>query len=159
MSLRKLIGLSVLVVVTSSPVAAGEDLPFRGAWEGSTDSATPLGPDVVLVVSSGSGEATRLGRFEMTSPHLTFLSTFEVEGEQNFTAANGDQLFAVFSGQFLPNPDGTLESTLEAIIIGGTGRFRHASGGYDFHIVARPAAFGFDSTATFRGTIRLRGAD
>lgn len=55
----------------------------------------------------------------------------------------GDQLFADFSGQFLPNPDGTLESTFEAEVIGGTGRFRHASGSYDFHIVARPAAFGF----------------
>jgi hypothetical protein len=157
MNVRQLMlcGLSALVLATTAgPAAAGQDRPFRGQWQGSTVSATPVEEGVVLVVSAGTGRATHLGRFEMISPHLTFLQTFELAGEHNYTAANGDQLFADFSGQLTPNPDGSLEGTLESTIIGGTGRFAGATGSYQFHLIARPAEFGFDSTATIRGTIR-----
>jgi hypothetical protein len=95
----------------------------------------------------------------MTSPHLTYLDTFEVEGTQEFTAANGDTLEATISGQLLPNADGNLEATLDGIIVGGTGRFSGATGEYAFHIIARPAVFGFDSTATFSGLISTPGLD
>jgi hypothetical protein len=125
MNVRQLMlcGLSALVLATTAgPAAAGQDRPFRGQWEGSTISAMPVEEGVVLVVSAGTGRATHLGRFEMISPHLTFLQTFELAGEHNYTAANGDQLFADFSGQLTPNPDGSLEGTLESTIIGGTGR-------------------------------------
>jgi hypothetical protein len=140
------------------PSAAGDQVPFQGTWEGSTVSATPVGENVVLVVSSGSGQATHLGAFEMTSPHLTFLDTFTVVGTQIFTAANGDTLTAVISGQFLPNAEGNLEATLSGIITGGTGRFAGATGSYDFHIIARPAAFGFDSTPEISGTVSTVGS-
>jgi hypothetical protein len=149
----------VAAFVCGSIAGAKEFVPFKGKWQGSTLSAEPTeDPKVVLVVSGGSGQATRLGRFTMVSPHFTVLSTFEVFGEQIFTAANGDTLTAEISGQFQPTPDGALEATLEGTIIGGTGRFAGASGSYDFHIIARPAAFGFDSTATFTGTISSVGA-
>ncbi len=147
----------IVLVLLAAPAAAVELVPFRGTWEGSTVSAEFVAPGVVLVVSAGTGEATELGRFEMSSPHYTYLADFTVEGEQNFTAANGDALNATFSGQLLPNADGNLEGTLDAEITGGTGRFEGATGAYEFHIVARPAAFGFDSTATIAGSITTVG--
>ena len=160
MSLRRFTCPVVLLLLLAMwPAAAGERVPFRGTWEGSTVSAVPVGPNVVLVVSSGEGRVTHLGRFTMTSPHLTFLDTFALEGEQIFTAANGDVLTATFTGQLAPNAEGNLEGALEAIITGGTGRFAGATGSYDFHIVARPAAFGFDSTATIDGTISTVGSN
>lgn len=146
------IGLSV------AHLAADQLVPFRGYWVGSTVSATPLGPNVVLVVSSGTGNASQLGRFEMTSPHLTYLDTLAVEGEQIFTAANGDALIAQFSGQFVPIGGGSLEAILECVISGGTGRFAGATGTYDFHIVAVPGPTGFDSTATIDGVISSIGS-
>lgn len=157
--LRRVAALLLLSVVLCVPtLRAGEMVPFRGDWEGSTVSATPVGPNVVLVVSSGTGNATHLGAFEMTSPHLTYLDTFAVDGTQLFTAANGDTVTATITGQFFPNADGNLEATLAGTITGGTGRFADATGSYDFHIIARPAAFGFDSTATFIGTISSVGS-
>ena len=145
------------VTLCSAAAFAGEFVPLRGTWQGSTVSATPVGPNVVLVVASGNGIGTQLGSFTMTSPHYTFLDTFVVEGTQNFTAANGDVLNASFTGQLLPGP-GYLEGTLTAVITGGTGRFAGATGGYAFHIIARPAAFGFDSTATIDGAISTVGS-
>jgi len=159
MSLRRLISLSAFAVLLHTlPAMAAEQVPFQGVWSGSTVSATPVGPNVVLVVSSGSGKTTHLGKMVMTSPHLTYLDTFAVEGTQVFTAANGDVLNATITGQFVPNAEGNLEATLVGLITGGTGRFEGASGSYDFHIIARPAAFGFDSTATFDGTISTVGS-
>lgn len=159
MLLRRLMcSVALLCVLHAGPLAADELVPFRGHWEGSTVSATPVGPNVVFVVSSGVGRAAHLGYFEMTSPHLTYLDTFVVEGTQIFTAANGDVVTATISGQFMPNADGNLEAVLAGTITGGTGRFAGATGSYDFHIVARPAAFGFDSTATFSGSISSVGS-
>jgi len=160
MSIRRLVCVGLLVLgIPVSRVSAAEFVPFTGYWVGTTVSATPVAPNVVLVVSSGTGNATQLGRFEMTSPHLTYLDTFAVEGEQIFTAANGDTLVAQFTGQFIPQPDGSLEATLECEITEGTGRFADATGSYDFHIVAVPnGTTGFDSVATIDGAISSVGS-
>lgn len=147
----------LFLVLAVSSLQAGELVPFRGTWEGSTVSATFPAPGVVFVVSDGEGEATRLGRYFMTSPHFTYLATGTVEGEQNFTAANGDVLNATFSGQLLPRADGCLEGTLPSTITGGTGRFADATGSYDFHIVACPGPTGYDSVAVFEGAISSNG--
>lgn len=136
------------------PAAATELLPFYGTWEGVTLSATPTGtPGVILVISGGTGTATHLGAFEMVSPHLTYLATFQVEGTQSFVAANGDTLEATISGQFVPMPDGSLEATLVGVITGGTGLRAGATGSYAFHIVSRPDGAGFTSVATITGVI------
>lgn len=156
MSRRRLpmVYLSMLVLAVSS-LQAGELVPFRGTWEGSTVSAEFPEPGVVFVVSAGEGEAAHLGRYVMSSPHFTYLADFTVEGEQNFTAANGDVLNATFTGQLLPRADGCLEGTLPATITGGTGRFAGATGSYDFHIVACPVPTGFDSVATIDGSVSV----
>lgn len=154
--MRRLLVASLLFLLVSAAQASAADaVPFKGTWTGSTISALPVTPDQVFVVASGPGQATIVGAFVMTSPHMTFLATFGVEGTQVFVAANGDTLNATFAGALAPNADGNLEGELPATIIGGTGRFDGATGSYTFHIVARPAAFGFDSTATIDGGIVL----
>lgn len=154
MSMRRLmICTAAFIAMHASVAGAGEFVPFRGNWEGSTVSATFLGPGVVFVVSSGVGNAAHLGRYKMTSPHLSYLETGIVDGTQIFTAANGDMITATIGGQLLPTSEGTLAGTLAGTITGGTGRFKGATGTYDFHIVARPGAFGFDSTAVIDGVI------
>lgn len=146
--------VSVLFVVASvAPAFAADAVPFKGTWTGSTISAVPLTADQVFVVADGPGQATIVGKFVLTVPHITFLSTGGVEGTQVFVAANGDTLTATFAGALAPNADGNLEGILPATISGGSGRFANASGSYAFHIIARPAAFGYDSTATIDGTI------
>src|SRR5205823_15134272 len=141
------------VIAGAGPVTAGDQVPFNGTWAGQTVSAAPLPDDpfVIAVVSTGTGQATHLGRFTMTSPHLSYLLTGFAEGEQNFTAANGDTLTAHFSGFFTPTADGLLAADLQATITGGTGRFAGATGSYTFSIVFDPATF--QSVATIAGTI------
>jgi CBS domain-containing protein len=155
---RMIAALVAASVISAAPVAAGEMVPFRGTWTGQTDSATFIAPDIVLVVASGGGEGTHLGRFTMVSPHYTYLATFAIEGTQVFTAANGDTITATISGTLAPQPDGTLEGTLAGVITGGTGRFAGATGAYDFHIVATPIPTGFASVATIDGTISSVGS-
>lgn len=159
MSFRPFVFLAALALaLLAVPTSAGDTVPFRGVWEGTTVSAVPQSPDVVLVVASGTGNATRLGHFQMTSPHLTYLSTLQVEGTQTFTAANGDLLYATVTGQFVPDAEGNLDATLAGVITGGTGRFSGATGSYDFRIHSEPGAFGFDSVAEIDGSISSAGS-
>ena len=155
MPVRLSIGCVLFVMMFAAQAAAAVDVPFRGTFEGFTVSATPVGPDDVLVVTEGTGNLTHLGNYFVTIPHLTHLATLTLEGTQTFTAANGDTLTADFTGQLAPNADGCLAGTLAHQITGGTGRFDGASGSYDFYLVACPIAFGFHSTATFDGVISL----
>lgn len=45
-------------------------------------------------------------------------------------AANGDRLFADFTGSVQVTDPGSTEGTLDFVITGGTGRFEDASGSY-----------------------------
>jgi hypothetical protein len=153
--MRRLLASSLLLVLACAAPTAAATVPFKGTWTGSTITAVPLTPDQVFVVAVGPGHATIVGKFVMTAPHISFLSTGAIQGTQVFVAANGDTLDATFSGVLTPNADGSLEGLVPTTIVGGTGRFDGATGNYIFHIVARPAAFGFDSTATLEGTITL----
>lgn len=148
------------VVLLGARADAAQQVAFRGTWSGQTVSVVPVpdAPNLVLVTASGPGQATHLGRFTMESPHFTNLEDLSVVGSQVFTAANGDTIEAMISGQFVPTAEGNLEATLTGIITGGTGRFVGATGTYDFLIIARPAAFGFDSTAIFSGTVSSVGS-
>jgi hypothetical protein len=149
---------ALVVIGLAGPAPAGDQVPFKGTWAGQTVSAAPLPDDpfIIAVVSTGGGHATHLGRYTMTSPHLSSLLTGFAEGEQNFTAANGDTVTAHFSGFFTPTPDGFLAADLRATITGGTGRFDGATGGYTFSIVFDPATF--QSVATIDGTIARPGS-
>ena len=106
-------------------------VPFKGSWAGATVSAVPTDdPAIVAVVTAGDGVATHLGHFTMVSPHNSHLDTLAADGLQLFEAANGDQLTAEFTGQFMPTPDGFLEGVLDCTVTGGTGRFAGVRGSY-----------------------------
>jgi hypothetical protein len=151
-----LMSSTLVALAAVSSAAAGEQVPFRGTFLGQTVSAEPAGPGVVFVVTEGAGRATHLGRYTMISPHFSHLNTGFAEGQQIFTAANGDSVTADFAGFFQPTPDGLLVGELHATITGGTGRFEGASGSYFFDILFDPATF--TSVAVIDGTISSPGA-
>jgi hypothetical protein len=134
------IGLIVALWVGAVAPARAADVPFKGDFHGKAVSAVPTSdPNVLLVTTEGSGNATHLGQFTMVSPHLSNLATLAAEGTQNFTAANGDKLTASFSGQFHVIQGGFLAASIHCTITGGTGRFQGARGGYTFDVVFDPA--------------------
>jgi hypothetical protein len=77
----------------------------------------------------GAGTATHLGRYDeegtaQFSPTAD-PTVFQVDASATYTAANGDQLYAVFTGH-LDGLTGTIIATVT--YVGGTGRFTSASG-------------------------------
>lgn len=152
---RSAIASALLLVVTLcvGPAIAGEQVPFNGRSTEQAVSAVPTSdPNVVLVTTVGSGEATHLGHFTFVSPHLSGLLDFSISGQQIFTAADGNMLTANIAGQLHP-ANGLLVGTITGTIVGGTGRFAGATGSYSFSIVFDPATF--ISTGVIDGTIDL----
>jgi hypothetical protein len=158
--MRRLLCTLVVIATLGLRAYAADYVPFKATWNGITVAADVSQFPIVAVVASGTGQGTHLGRFTMVSPHVNNVLTFELEGDQNFTAANGDTLSAHFAGHLAPNADGSLSGTLPCVITGGTGRFAGATGTYDFTITAVPLAdgSGFASTAAIEGVISSVGS-
>jgi hypothetical protein len=119
----------VTVLGLAGPAAAGEQVPFRGTLEGEV-TRTPA-PPFVLVDVDATGDATQLGRFTLDIPHVVDIATRMAVGSYQFTAANGDTLYAEFAGQAMPTDvPGVLYIEETATITGGTGRFAGATGSF-----------------------------
>jgi hypothetical protein len=146
----------VLVLSLASPVAAGDQVPFKGSLVG-TATVTPLTPPLASVLIEATGNATQLGEFTVEIPHLVNQATRIVTGTYLFTAANGDTLTASFSGQATLVGPGVLSVAETAVITGGTGRFADATGSFTtdrMFFVATGV-----TTGSFEGTISPLGHD
>ena len=151
------LALAVLVLLgLAGPVAAGEQVPFKGRLEG-VITQTRLDPPFISVLVEGTGNATHLGRFTFARPHLGNLATGSTSGSYHFIAANGDTLTANFSGQTSPTSIPGVLSTVEtATITGGTGRFADANG--EFTVVRLVDQATMTTFGSFEGTISSPGA-
>jgi hypothetical protein len=118
-----------LVLGLAGPVAAGDDVPFKGSLAG-TATVTPLDPPNASVLIEGTGNATQLGAFTVEIPHLVNQATRIGTGSYVFTAANGDTLTADFTGQATLLAPGVLSVAETGVITGGTGRFADATGSF-----------------------------
>jgi hypothetical protein len=121
----------------------GTDRPFQGVAAGSITGVTPDG----AVVVESTGQATHLGNFTRTE-YLVFGPSGAISGTVVFTAANGDELTADFTGGFT-SPT-TLAGTYT--FTGGTGRFSDATGTADFEAVTPDGvnvAIAFDGTISY----------
>ena len=159
-SLAAGLALAALVVLgLAGPVAAGDQVPFKGSLDG-VATVTPRTPPFVFINIEGSGHATQLGHFEVSIPHVTNRSNGTAVGTYVFTAANGDTLTADFTSQVTPTGvPGVVSVAVTATITGGTGRFDGANGSFDAERVV-DMAHG-TVTESFDGTISIPrgGAD
>jgi hypothetical protein len=138
------------------PVAAGEQVPFKGSLEGDV-TVTPLTPPFVSVLVEATGHATHLGQFTVDIPHVVNRSNSTAAGTYEFTAANGDTLTADFTGQAMPTATpGVLHIVEIATITGGTGRFAGATGSFTVERWFDTAAG--TTVGSFEGTISSPGA-
>lgn len=145
-----------LVLGLAGPVAAADQVPFKGTLEG-TVTITPLDPPFASVLIEGTGNATHLGRYS-----VEFIATVNQTTRQGvgpgrlvFTAANGDTLTAEGMGQATLVAPGVLSITETASITGGTGRFAGATGSF---VIERTffVAAGL-TTGSFEGTMPSPG--
>jgi hypothetical protein len=155
-SLAASLALAVLVVLgLAGPASAGEQLPFKGSFEGDV-TVTPLAPPFVMVDVEATGNATQLGLFTLDIPHVVNRATRTAIGTYEFTAANGDTVYAEFTGVATPTAiPGVLYIEETATITGGTGRFAGATGIFSverwYDMVAGTTIGSFEGTISSPG--------
>jgi hypothetical protein len=146
---------ALAVLGLAGPAAAGEQVPFKGSLAGDV-TITPLTPPYLQADVEATGNATQLGQFSLDIPHKVNRANGTALGSYEFTAANGDMLFADFTGQATPTETpGVLYIEETATITGGTGRFAGATGSFTVERL-------FDNIAgttigSFEGTISAPG--
>ena len=146
--------LAVLGLV--SPAAAGKQVPFRGSLDGVV-THTPIDPVFDSVLVDATGNATHLGQFSLDIPHVVNRADRTAIGSYEFTAANGDTVFAEFTGLARPTAvPGVLYIEETATITGGTGRFAGASGSFTVERLYDTIAG--TTIGSFEGTISSPGA-
>lgn len=143
-----------LVLSLAGPVAARDQVPFKGRLAG-TVTVTPIDPPIASVLIEGAGNATQLGRFTVEIPHVVNQAIRVGEGTYVFTAANGDTLTADFTGQATVLAPGVLSTAETGIIAGGTGRFEGATGSFAAERIFFVATG--VTTGSFAGTISTPG--
>ena len=130
-----LMSLLVLAVVTPGAAVAapgGTDRPLVGTGSGTLSFDFATSP--IPATAEGTAHFSHLGQsaysqsFAITATSLT---TYALAGTETIVAANGDMLFATFTGAG-ENPAFVVGETFETPIVftitGGTGRFAGASG-------------------------------
>jgi hypothetical protein len=104
-----------------------------------------------MVDVEAKGHASHLGRFTLDIPHVVNRATRAATGSYEFTAANGDKVYAEFTGLATPTATpGVLYIEETASITGGTGRFAGATGSFTverlFDTVAGTTSGSFEGT-------------
>jgi hypothetical protein len=150
------VALAVVVVLRlTGPVAAGEQVPFKGSLEGAAISIVDEFP-LRHVLVEGTGEASQLGKYTFAFPHTVHLPTRTSAGTYHMVAANGDKVIASATGLATPIViDGVFYlAIVEELIVDptlSTGRFAGATGSFRVERLFNPAT-GL-TIGSFDGTI------
>jgi hypothetical protein len=150
------LALAVVVVLgLTGPVAAGEEVPFKGSLEG-VDTVTAVNPPFISIDVNATGNATQLGEFTLTIQGTVDTRTMSGSGTFLFTAANGDTVFGTESGQATLTAPGVLTIVEKGIITGGTGRFAGSTGSFTLtrmdDLVTRVTIGAFEGTISSPGS-------
>ena len=160
--MRCFVASVVLVALSDGLIVAGEMMPFKGSGsvEAFIDFVNP-DPDcgsLLTIRSIHRGQATQLGSFTAGSIPCVNPLDGSFFGKLTSTAANGDELYTRYVGQFQPDPvPGMPGATLvlsTMTIEGGTGRFENATGSYENRelITASGATFEFEGEISSVGS-------
>jgi hypothetical protein len=146
-----------LTAALAGPVAAGEEVPFRGHFAGV--ATVTVNFPIASVDVDAAGNATQLGSFTLAIPHTVNLATMTSTGSYEFVAANGDTLSADFTGEVSQTATpGVLAAVESATITGGTGRFAGATGGFTVERLVDGTTVPRTTAGSFKGTISSPGA-
>ncbi len=147
----------VAVLGLASPVAAGEQVPFQGSLEGERVAFIPA----VFAQINATGNASQLGQYELVIRANLSPGAPVATGTFEFVAANGDTLTGEFIGQRFPTEIPGVDAFVEtAVILGGTGRFAGATGGFQTARIAWLSDTGILVTVgDFEGTVSAPGLD
>jgi hypothetical protein len=159
LSCRLFLALVVATLFASGVAEAQSAVPFN-ATIAITESIELIGaPPCILVGNiSGTGLATQLGKVTLVSSDCinptdeTFTAFSFFSLPENYVVltvvANGDQIFAMYSGILTTEgPVGVITGGYQ--IVGGTGRYSQATGAGTVH--------GVEDMSTGKGKVQLTG--
>lgn len=110
---------------TVPDLSKNHEVPFSTTYEAVFD-LTPTGQYSAHAVGKGSGEATHVGHYTSISEDDIYYTSATggiiANGTHTSYAANGDKLYATFTGTFAI-ANGITTFTISFIFDGGTGRF------------------------------------
>jgi hypothetical protein len=124
--------LAVGAIAVTPDATSAHDRPFKAKLTGNAHLSPTENPDVMRNDETGIGRATHLGKFSWSDVEFADFGAIPggvaVVGSFTMTAANGDQLFGVFTstGVFADAVTLVIHGAYE--FTGGTGRFAHATG-------------------------------
>jgi hypothetical protein len=145
-SFGRMIAALVAVAILALPTPA-EERPWKGVGVG---TAPPAGADGITHVQM-RGESSHTGAYTVVGAH-TFISEEDFVGSFVLTAANGDELWVLYTGTFDTTDTTNPFSFSGALtVIGGTGRFADATGSADY--TAEIDADTFEFRARWRGVL------
>jgi hypothetical protein len=120
-------------LLASRAAATAVQRPFQGRCD---VEATFTGP--TTVVWRGTCQLAHLGRTTVVSHETISFETFSTATTSTYTAANGDLLYTTGTAAVTPGPEGSFAAAGPTIVVGGTGRFAHASGEAAFADAGHP---------------------
>ena len=153
LSCQPFLALVVATLFASGVAEAQSALPFK-ATIAITELIQPPDTDPCFLVGviSGTGQATQLGRVTLVSRDCInpiSQTEFSFSSDQLvLTVANGDQVFAMYSGR-LTTEGGVGVITGGYQIVGGTGHFSQATGAGTVQ--------GVEDMSTGKGLVQLTG--
>jgi hypothetical protein len=108
----------------------GSMLPFKARYtfhfvSGPVEACSVAGR--FRTYGAGDGTGTHLGHFSVTASQCGLPGGITEGGRGTYTAANGDLLYFTYTGR-TSRTDFTVNLTSAGTFVGGTGRFRGASG-------------------------------
>lgn len=129
-STRKMLTLTVLALgLLAAPAATQRFVPIHGAFATTIVTVPTPNPFVFTLLVSFVGHASHLGHTTGNSVYTVDFSTGQQSGSSTYIAANGNQLYATYSGTFTPpDPNGVVQFSGTQTFTGGTGRFQGATG-------------------------------
>lgn len=131
---------------------AGREVPYKGSDSGSFVLGTGSCPAGFIPLDiNGVGTATHVGRYAYHADEC-FDGVSAFFGVFRITAANGDTITASYAGTAAADLSGYAET---AVINGGTGRFRGATGQLDVSgLITGPTSY----SQTMSGTLSTPGS-
>ena len=119
------LNLAVAVLVaTAGPRVSAATVPFKGTLEGAYTSAPGENPTTM----TASGKASHIGRFTYSFYAQVSPDASNASGTVQFIAANGDIIFAEFTGKTTLVELPLIWIEEDVTITGGTGRFVGVTG-------------------------------
>lgn len=140
--MRRLVRAALAQVVIAAclmalaPLAQAGLVPVSALMAGQSTIVEVVDPAIpslrVETTAAGSGLAGPIALLGYRSGDVVNFSTGAGQGQNVFTADNGDELFGDFTVQMVPLDDGSFQLFGQVAFAGGSGRFAGASGAADF---------------------------